>query len=76
MNKKEHLKHLESNKTYQKILKMFKSDDERHKAQALAEELFLKMMEGFTAARDVSRQNPDKFVEVVSNYIDKDKDGK
>lgn len=75
-NKKEHLKHLEDNTVYQNVLKLFKSDEERAKAAALAEDLFLKIMEGFQATRAAAQQHPDKFTEIVGSYIHKDKDGK
>lgn len=74
--KKEYLKMLESNKAYQNALKMFKTDEERDKARALAEEVFLKIFEGFQSTHSIAVKQPDKFTEVVKDYINKNNDGK
>lgn len=69
--KKKLLENLKSNPLYQKSLRGITNPAEKEKAQALAEDVYIKLLEGLGVMKKVVEQNPEKMAEVASKRIDK-----
>jgi hypothetical protein len=69
--KKKYLEFLKSNPLYQKSLKAITNSDEKEKAEALAEDVFVKLAEGLAVMQKLAEDNPEKMAEAAKKRIDK-----
>ena len=69
--KKKYLDFLNSNPLFQRSLKAIADASEKEKAQALAEDVYIKLLEGLAAMKKVSEENPEKMAEAAKKRIDK-----
>lgn len=70
--KKKYLEILESNDFYKFALKTLRSEDEKKKIKAYAEDVFIKTLEGLSLVKKTIEEHPEKVVEVAKNRIPKD----
>jgi hypothetical protein len=69
--RKKYLDFLRSNPLYQKSLKAITETSEKAKAEALAEDVFVKLIEGLTVMQKIAEDNPEKMAEAAKKRIDK-----
>jgi hypothetical protein len=69
--KKKCLEFLKSNPLYQKSLKAITENGEKEKAEALAEDVFVKLIEGLSVMQKLAEDNPEKMAEAAKKRIDK-----
>ena len=63
---------LNESELYQRALGAVKSEEERRKIKAFAEDMFLNIARGLTMTGDVVKENPQKVAEVAEKRIPKE----
>lgn len=69
--RKKYLEFLRTNPLYQKSLKAITDTNEKEKATALAEDVFVKLVEGLAVMQKLAEDNPEKMAEAAKKRIDK-----
>jgi len=69
--RKKYLDFLRSSPLYQKSLKAITETSEKEKAEALAEDVFVNLMEGLSVIQKLAEDNPEKMAEAAKKRIDK-----
>ena len=69
--KKKCLEALKLNPLYIKSLRGITDPTEKEKAQALAEDVYIKLLEGLGVMKKVVEENPEKMAEAARKRIDK-----
>jgi hypothetical protein len=69
--KKKCIEYLQGNPLFQKTLSKITNKEEQEKALALAEDVFVQLLEGLSVMKKVSEEHPDKMAEVAKSRINK-----
>jgi hypothetical protein len=70
--KKKYLEDLFSNELFKKSLDNVKSEEERNKIKAFAEDVFLNFIEGVLTSQKIVEENPEKVADVLARRIPKE----
>jgi len=70
--KKKYLEDLFSNELFKKSLDNVKSEEERNKIKAFAEDVFLNFIEGVLTSQKIVEENPEKVADVFARRIPKE----
>lgn len=73
-DKKDILKQLNNDNRFHDVINSIKDEKEKMKTKALAEDIFLKIAEGFIVMKKIIDENPEAVAEAARKRIDKDKD--
>lgn len=70
--KKQYLEKLEEEKNYNDVLNLVEDEAERKKIKAFVEDVYLNLIEGFSAAQKLVTEHPEKLAEVAKKRIPKE----